>query len=43
MINFQNVTKDYDNQTAIRDVSFSAGKGEMIFLTGPSGSGKAPF
>jgi len=40
MIHFQNVTKDYDNQTAIRDISFSAGKGEMIFFTGPSGSGK---
>src|SRR5574340_1060889 len=40
MIHFQNVTKDYDTQTAIRDVSFEAGKGEMIFLTGPSGSGK---
>ena len=40
MIHFQNVTKDYDNQTAIRNISFSVGKGEMIFLTGPSGSGK---
>ncbi|MBS1115267.1 MAG: ftsE [Nitrospirae bacterium] len=41
MIHFQNVTKDYDNQTAIRDISFSVDKGEMIFLTGPSGSGKS--
>ncbi|PKL51914.1 MAG: cell division ATP-binding protein FtsE [Nitrospira bacterium HGW-Nitrospira-1] len=40
MIHFQNVTKDYDNQTAIKDISFSVAKGEMIFLTGPSGSGK---
>jgi cell division transport system ATP-binding protein len=40
VIHFQNVTKDYDNQTAIRDISFSVDKGEMIFLTGPSGSGK---
>ena len=40
MIHFQNVTKDYDNQTAIRNISFSVDKGEMIFLTGPSGSGK---
>lgn len=40
MIHFQNVTKDYDNQTAIRNINFSVGKGEMIFLTGPSGSGK---
>ena len=41
MIEFQNVTKNYDNLTAISDVSFSAGRGEMIFLTGPSGSGKS--
>jgi cell division transport system ATP-binding protein len=41
MIHFQNVTKDYDNQTAIRNISFSVDKGEMIFLTGPSGSGKS--
>jgi len=41
MIQFQNVTKDYDNQTALRDISFSVEKGEMIFLTGPSGSGKS--
>jgi len=41
VIHFQNVTKDYDNQTAIRDISFSVDKGEMIFLTGPSGSGKS--
>jgi cell division transport system ATP-binding protein len=41
MIQFRNVTKDYDNQIALRDISFSARKGEMIFLTGPSGSGKS--
>jgi cell division transport system ATP-binding protein len=40
MIQFRNVTKDYDNQTAIKNISFSVAKGEMIFLTGPSGSGK---
>ncbi len=41
MIDFQNVTKDFENQTAIKDISFSAGKGEMSFLTGPSGAGKS--
>lgn len=41
MIRFQNVTKYYENQTAVRDISFSVGKGEMIFITGPSGSGKS--
>jgi cell division transport system ATP-binding protein len=40
MIHFQDVTKEYDNQTALRDITFSVEKGEMVFLTGPSGSGK---
>lgn len=40
MIHFQNVTKNYENQTALKDISFTVDKGEMIFLTGPSGSGK---
>lgn len=40
MIHFTNVTKEYDNQTALRDVTFTVEKGEMAFLTGPSGSGK---
>jgi len=40
MIQFNGVTKDYDNLTALRDISFSIEKGEMAFVTGPSGSGK---
>jgi cell division transport system ATP-binding protein len=40
MIVFQNVTKDYDNQTALRHITFSVEKGEMAFITGASGSGK---
>ena len=40
MIHFENVTKEYELQTALRDVTCSIEKGEMIFLTGPSGSGK---
>ena len=40
MIHFQNVSKEFDNQTALRDISFSIDKGQMVFLTGPSGSGK---
>lgn len=40
MISFTNVTKDYENQTALRDITFVVEKGEMAFITGPSGSGK---
>ena len=40
MIHFSNVTKDFDNQTALRDITFSIEKGEMAFITGQSGSGK---
>lgn len=40
MIQFQEVTKHYENQTALRDITFIIEKGEMAFLTGPSGSGK---
>lgn len=40
MIHFENVTKEYELQTALRGVTCSIEKGEMVFLTGPSGSGK---
>jgi cell division transport system ATP-binding protein len=40
MIHFQNVTKEYENLTALHDLTLSVEKGEMAFLTGPSGSGK---
>ncbi|RMG67426.1 MAG: ATP-binding cassette domain-containing protein, partial [Nitrospirae bacterium] len=41
MIQFREVTKIYDNITALRKVSFSIGKGEYVFVTGPSGAGKS--
>jgi cell division transport system ATP-binding protein len=40
MITFLDVTKEYDKQTALRNITFSIEKGEMAFITGPSGSGK---
>jgi cell division transport system ATP-binding protein len=41
MILFEDVSKHYDNHTALRKISFSIEKGEMAFITGPSGSGKS--
>jgi cell division transport system ATP-binding protein len=40
MITFHDVSKFYDNTTAIRDINISIKKGEMAFLTGQSGAGK---
>jgi cell division transport system ATP-binding protein len=40
MIHFLDVSKYYENQTALRNITFSVEKGEMLFITGPSGSGK---
>lgn len=40
MIHLHNVSKYYDNQTALRNITFSIEKGEMAYVTGPSGSGK---
>lgn len=40
MIEFSEVTKEYDNLTALRNITLSIEKGEMVFITGPSGSGK---
>src|SRR5512142_2416882 len=40
MIQLYRVTKYYEGVPALREVSFSVGKGEFVFVTGPSGAGK---
>ena len=40
MIQFTNVSKSYDTDIVLKDVSFTIEKGEMAFVTGPSGVGK---
>lgn len=40
MMSFNNVSKQYGHNPALRNISFSMGKGEFCFLTGPSGAGK---
>lgn len=40
VISFENVSKNYSEQTVLSNVSFQLKKGEMAFLTGHSGMGK---
>jgi cell division transport system ATP-binding protein len=42
MIEFQSVSKQYSaHATALRELSFSVAKGELVYLAGPSGAGKS--
>lgn len=41
MIQFEQVSKNYDGHAALSDVSFFVTPGEMVFLTGHSGAGKS--
>ena len=40
MIRYQNITKKYDENTILKDISFQVDENEIFVLVGPSGSGK---
>jgi len=40
MIEFQGVTKKYDNRAVVSNISFEVAKGELVVLIGESGCGK---
>src|SRR4029077_18662080 len=41
MIKVENLTKRYAGQTAIDDLTFEVGKGEIMGFLGPNGAGKS--
>lgn len=41
VVNISNLTKIYNNQRAIDDITFEASKGQILGLLGPNGAGKS--
>ncbi len=41
MLEFKNISKSYEGQEALKDISFDVKKGELFGLIGPDGAGKS--
>src|SRR4028118_1611574 len=41
MVEIQHLTKTFGTQAAVNDISFTAGRGEILGFLGPNGAGKS--